>query len=144
MNGEADGRTIERMASQAGVEPSQMADMVNSIHQGFYDVASDIVAEAGIDENAFEAFIGANPQQGQKMLEAARAMVMTNDTAGLRDLTDAFYEQADRFMPNEVKAALDEAGYGWRDTPEGLKVLVNGIEVSFNVAVKQRIVNFTR
>lgn len=144
VNGGVDENTIARMASQAGVEMAEMAEIVNTAHQGFYDVGTRIVEEGGIDMDAFGQFIAADRQRSNKLTEAARAMVMSNDTKGLRALTDSFYEQADRFMPEETRAALTEAGFSWRDTPEGLKVLVNGTPVSFNVAVKQQIVRFTR
>ena len=144
MRGEADTHTIERMASQAKMEPHEMADLVNTAHHGFYDVATDMITEGGIDEDAFIAFVGSDKGRGDAVVEAARAMVMTNDMAGLTELRDSFYEQADKFMPDETKAALTEAGFDFRDGADGLKVIVGGMEVSFGVAVKQGIVKFVK
>ena len=142
MNGEVLPGTLERMASQAGVEPEEMAEQVYAVHEGFYNSAMDILAEGGIDEDAFEAFYSSDPQTASKMTESARALIMTNDTAGLRDLASSFYERADKFMPNETRAALTQAGFEYQESADGLKVMVGGTQVSFNVAVKQGIVRF--
>lgn len=144
IRGEVDARTIERMATQAGVEPGEMLNHIATAQQGFYDVATGIIEGAGIDTDAFEAFVKADPRRNSQMIETARAMVMSNDTKGLEALTSNFYEHADKFMPAETREALTEAGYRWQDTPDGLKVLINGTPVSFGVAVKQRIVTFSR
>ena len=45
-------------------------------------------------------------------------------------------------MPEETRAALTEAGFDYQDTPEGLKVVIDGTLVSFGVAVKQQIIRF--
>jgi hypothetical protein len=145
VNGEVDPNHLARMASQQGVEPHEMAAQIATAENGFRDVMTNIVEGASIDTEAFGAFIEADPVRGNKMMETARAMVMTNDTSGLNALVEDFYTQADRFMPEETRAALTEAGYGYEDTPEGLRVILNtGTKVSFAVAVKQGIIKFSR
>ena len=104
--------------------------------------AMDILAEGGIDEDAFEAFYSSDPQTAAKMTETARALIMTNDTAGLRDLASSFYEQADKFMPEETRAALTQAGFEYQESADGLRGIVGGTQVAFNVAVKQGLVRF--
>jgi hypothetical protein len=142
--GDVKRSSLERMASQAGLEPEAILAHVNAIKNGFHEVGERIIEDSGIDTAVFETFVQSDPQRRQAMVEAARAMVMSNDTAGLRDLTSSFVEQADKFMPKETRAALDAAGIDWREEQVGLKVLVSGVPVSFAVAVKQRIVNFSR
>ncbi|TMV08531.1 hypothetical protein FGK63_05230 [Ruegeria sediminis] len=145
--GEVSENTLARMASQAGIEPEQMREQINAAHQGFYDAAAARLEAAGIaDEDAFAAFVQDNPQVYQKLLEGARALVMSNSTTEIDAVKDAFLEQADRYMTDEVKDALEEAGYGWKPKPGGglLVVLAGGQEVPFNVAVKQRIITFSQ
>lgn len=139
--------TLGRMASAMNMEPSQAAEMVNAVHQGFYDTAMDHLADLGVtDEDALEAFIGANPQIAQSLPKVANDLFTNNDTSGLDALADKFMTQADRFMTEDVKAALEEAGYGWADDGQGglRVVLAGGQQVSFEVAVKQKIITFSK
>ncbi|MEP0670837.1 MAG: hypothetical protein ABJC48_04735 [Sulfitobacter pontiacus] len=76
------------------------------------------------------------------MMEIARKMVLSNDTAELRDLTETFYEHADSFMPEETHAALTEAEFEYQEGVNGLQVLISGTPVSFAVAVKQQLIRF--
>ena len=61
-------------------------------------------------------------------------------------MADAFLEKADRYMKDDVKAALKEAGYGHQTDGRGglLVVLNSGAQVPFNVAVRQKVITFTR
>jgi hypothetical protein len=142
MNGEVSENHLARMASQAGVEPHEMAAQIATAENGFREVMTGIVEDGGIDMEGFGAFIESDPRRANKMIETARAMVMSNDTAGLNDLITDYYAQADKFQPTEVRSALTDAGFQYKDTPQGLKVIVGGTAVSFDVAVKQQIIKF--
>lgn len=144
MNGEIDANTIARMASQAGIEPAEMQAQWQTVHEGFYSSGVGILESGGIDPDAFEEFAASNPQVQAKVIESGRALIMTNDTKGLRELASTFYEQADKFMPRETRAALTEAGFEYQETNDGLKVVIEGTPVSFNVAVKQEIIRFSQ
>jgi hypothetical protein len=135
--------TMSRLASQAGMEPEEMAQTINALHQAYYDVATDHLSAHGVtNEDAFEAFIGDNPRLAGKVLEGARSMIMSNDPSSLTDIADAFLEQADRYMPGDVTAALDEVGFAYRI--EGGRVFVNfdGQDVPWNIAVRQKLIKF--
>ena len=145
MRGEVSDVTLNHLAAQAGVEPEEMSDNINAAHLGFYEAASSHMASRGVlDGEAFMSFLGANPDQAGKINEAARALVMNNSTQGLDEVADSFMERADVYMKDDVKDALDEAGFSYRDHGQGLLIITEeGIEMSFQVAVRQGIVNFS-
>ncbi|WP_299789451.1 hypothetical protein [uncultured Marivita sp.] len=135
--------TMARLASQAGMEPEQMGEIINTLHQAYYDAATDHLAAHGVtNEDAFEAFLGDNPRLAREVLDGARALVMTNDTNALTDVADAFLEQADRYMPQDVTAALNEVGLPYR--MDGGRVFVNfdGQDVPWSIAVRQKLLKF--
>lgn len=143
--GEVNENTLTRMASHAGLSPDEMSEKIEAAHSGFYDAASDYMAERGVvDEDAFAAFIAQNPQHMQGLTDAARSLVMNNDPTGFDGLADAFLEQADVFMTDEAKDALDAAGFEWAEVPGGgLKVIYEGMPVSWKVAARQRLITFS-
>ncbi len=134
------------MASRAGVEPKAMEAQVASVWQGAYDAASDYMAEASIEnEDAFQAFVTSNPQLRANMMEAARNYFVHHKTEGLQTMADAYLPQMDRYESARVRDMLTEAGYQFADKPGGgLFVMVNGTPVSWEVAVKQKIITFSR
>ncbi|MEQ9695098.1 hypothetical protein [Shimia sp. SDUM112013] len=142
--GEVSENTLSRMASMAQVEPDQMLEQIIAAHQGFYDSAMDHMANLGVtNDDAFEAFLAANPHEAQKMPEVARALFLNNDTSGLDDLAASFLEQADKYNTAEVKDALREAGYAFQDGSNGrLLVNIDGAMVSWHVAVRQKLIRF--
>jgi hypothetical protein len=76
--------------------------------------------------------------------EGARDLVMSNDTKALTGVAEAFLEQADRYAPEDVKTALDEAGYSYEEGPNGrLMVHVEGYPIAWNVAVRQELIKFS-
>jgi hypothetical protein len=142
LNGDVDKNTLSRIASQMSIEPEDAQALLAQAAHGFYEAAEDLLGAGGIDSEAFSAFANSDPANAAKLAEASRALVMTNDTAGLKEMATSFYESADKFMPEETRQALTDAGFDYRDGPDGLKVMVNGVPVSFNVAVKQQIIKF--
>ncbi|MCL6286003.1 hypothetical protein M3P21_21030 [Ruegeria sp. 2012CJ41-6] len=145
-HGDADTRTIERMAHMAGVEPAEMQAQVATVWEGAYNSAMGIMAEAGVaNEEAFDAFLNSNPQMQASMKEAARNYFVHHKTEGLQTMADAYLTQMDQFDTAGVREMLTEAGWDHVEKPGGgLQVLVNGTPVSWEVAVKQRIITFSQ
>lgn len=144
--GEVSERTLNRMAVQAGVEPAEIAAQINAAHQGFHEAATARMAARGVtEEDAFMAFLGDNPQVAGKMFEGARSLVR-GSTGGIDEVADAFLEQADRYMPDAVKDALEDAGSQWQQGDNGRLFVVteDGMRVPFNVAVRQQVIRFSR
>ncbi|MGX0975208.1 hypothetical protein ACSSVY_000910 [Roseovarius sp. MBR-51] len=145
--GEVSAQHLATMASQAGLEPHQVAEMLNTAHVAFYDAATSHMEALGVtDEDAFEAFVKDHPQHYQALAKGARDLAMSNSTKGLDTVADAFLERADRYMADDVMDALETAGYGHKpDGRGGLLVVLNGgAEVPFQVAVRQKIITFSR
>lgn len=143
--GDMDPATIERMATMAGVEPGEMQAKVATVWQGAYDNAMDIMADAGVgNEEGFEAFLADNPRLAASMTEAARNYFVHHKTEGLQTMAGEYLAQADKYDTVGMRELLDEAGWQYQDNPNGgLRVIVNGTPVSWEVAVKQRIIKFS-
>jgi hypothetical protein len=143
--GNVSRNTIKMMAAQAGVDPAQIEAQVGAAWSGFFDATTSRLEASGIDLEAFDAFTSSDPEASAKLRQAARAVAMSNDLSGLDDLRDDFLARSDRFMQDEVKAALTDAGYGFEDDGRGgLRViLAGGAAVPFYVAVRQGIVKFS-
>ncbi|EAQ45632.1 hypothetical protein MED193_08263 [Roseobacter sp. MED193] len=144
--GDVDKATIGRMASKAGIEPEAMEAQVMEVWQGAHDAATDFMVDAGIENgDAFQAFVTSNPQLRSDMMEAARNYFVHHKTEGLQTMADAYLPQMDRYETSRVRDMLTDAGYQFADKPGGgLFVMVNGTPVSWEVAVKQKIVTFSR
>jgi hypothetical protein len=144
--GDLDTTAIERMASIEGVEPAEMRAKVETVWQGAYDTATDIMAEAGIENGeAFQAFITSDLRRKADMIEAARNFFVNGKPEGLQTMAEAYLPAMDRYEGSRVKAMLTEAGYQFADRPGGgVNVMVNGQPISWEVAVKQKIITFSR
>ena len=145
-NGELDERTLERMASEANIEPHQMAEKLTTVWAGVHDAATDALYDAGIgDEDAFAAFIASNPQNQQNMMEAARNFFVYHNPEGLNTMAEAYLPQMDKFDAQGVREMLTAAGYEYADKPDGgLFVVVQGMKMSWEVAVKQKAITFSK
>lgn len=143
--GEVSEQSLERMATQAGVEPEAMLETLNTAHAAFHDAATGRMASRGVtDMDAFEAFVDDDPSMVEKLSTAARQMVVSNSTEALDGMIDAFLEKADHYMPEDVSEALEMAGFNHKPDGSGglLVVTDNGMEVPFRTAVRQQIVRF--
>jgi hypothetical protein len=124
-----------------------MAAQIEAAHQGFYDTASAHLADHGVvNEEAFQAYLGDNPQQMQKLIETSRGLMSSSDasvTDGLTDIAASFVESGDKYMPQDVKDALDEVGFDYETGPNGrILVRIDGYPVPWNVAVRQGLITF--
>ena len=145
-SGDLDMTAIERMASIEGVEPAEMRAKVETVWQGAYDTASDIMADAGVENGeAFQAFITSDTRRKADMVEAARNFFVNGKPEGLHAMAEAYLPAMDRYEGSRVKAMLTDAGYQFADRPGGgVNVMVNGQPISWEVAVKQKIITFSR
>lgn len=145
-SGDLDTTAIERMASIEGVEPAEMRAKVETVWQGAYDTASDIMTDAGIENGeAFQAFITSDLRRKADMIEAARNFFVNGKPEGLQTMAEAYLPAMDRYEGSRVKAMLTDAGYQFADRPGGgVNVMVNGQPISWEVAVKQKIITFSR
>ncbi|MCD1625806.1 hypothetical protein K7H22_07385 [Seohaeicola saemankumensis] len=144
--GDLDATAIERMASIEGVEPAEMRAKVETVWQGAYDTGTDILAEAGIeDEDAFQAFITSDLRRKSEFTEAARNLFVHGKPEGLRAMAEAYLPAMDRYEGARVKAMLTEAGWQFSEKAGGgINVIVHGTQVPWEVAVKQKIITFSR
>lgn len=139
--------TLIRMASNAGVEPEALAAQIEATHQGYYETATAHLADHGVvNEEAFQAYLNDNPRQVEELLKASRSMLSSrgaNATDGLTDVATAFVENGDKYMPQDVKDALDEVGFDYSTGADG-RILVefDGMPVPWNVAVRQGLIKF--
>ena len=144
--GDVDKATIERMASTAGIEPHEMAEKVNTVWQGAHDAASAYMAEAGVEDGeAFAAFMSENPRLQNDLREAARNYFVHHKAEGLQTMAEAYLPQMDRYEGARVREMLTDAGYTFEeDGRGGIRVNVSGSPMSWEVAVKQGIITFSR
>lgn len=144
MNGKVSENTLASMASAASVEPGQMMEYINATHQAFHDAASDHLRSLGVvNDEAFASFVQEHPELYSKVTNGARSLVMHSDTEDLTSVAEAFMAKADEYMPNEVMGALDEAGYDYERTASGkLLIDIDGIQVPWEVALKQQLIGF--
>ncbi|TVS01073.1 MAG: hypothetical protein EA407_12990 [Rhodobacteraceae bacterium] len=140
--GEIDEKTIQRIAASSGQDPEAVAGKLNAAHAAFYDSAMARLEDQGvINSEAFEAFLQDNPRVQEETLKAVRSLVTTNDTKGLDAAAEAFRTVADKYLPTETKAALDEAGIPYRQGNDGgLIIKLDGQEMAFSIAVKQGMI----
>ncbi len=139
--------TLARIAGHAGIEPEAMAAQIEAVHSGFYETATAHLADHGVvNEDAFQAYLGDNPHQVQKLLETSRGLMTSpsaSATDGLTDIADAFVENGDIYMPEDVKAALEEVGFDYIiGDNHRILVMIDGMPVPWHVAVRQRLIKF--
>ncbi len=88
--GELSANTLGQLASQAGVEPTDMAATISAAHAGFYNAAMERLEARGVtDSDALDAFVQGNPQMADKMIEGARDLVMGRGTKRLKRISAA-------------------------------------------------------
>lgn len=139
--GEVDTRILERMASQAGVEPHTMADMINSAHDGMQTAVMQRLAPFGVyDPDAFTDCIHSDPRTHQRMIESVRDLMMNNSTKGMENLAEEFAMVADTVDPASVHEALRDAGIKFSRMSEGgvlLDLTAQGLgQMPFRQAVR--------
>ena len=109
--GEVDQNTVNRMASQAGVEPETMAGTIETAHAGLKSAIMEKLRPLGVyDPAVFEHYLHQDNQTHQRLIESTRDLVMNNSTKGFEALAQDFAESADKVDPAGVADALNERG----------------------------------
>lgn len=109
--GEVDQNTVNRMASQAGVEPAFMAETIEAAHEGMTTAIMEKLRPLGVyDPNVFAHYLHGDNQTHQRMIERARDLMMNNSTKGFEALTEDFAMAADKVDPAGVAEALTDSG----------------------------------
>lgn len=109
--GEVDQNTINRMASQAGVEPFQMAETIATANEGMTAAVLEKLRPLGVyDPEIFAHYLHGDNQTHQRMIESARDLMMNNSTKGFEALAEEFAMSADKVDPAGVAEALAASG----------------------------------
>lgn len=109
--GEVDQKVVERMASQAGVEPHMMADAIAAAHEGVQQAVMERLAPLGVyNPDTFAHFLHSDARTHQRMVESVRDLMMSKSTKGLESLAEEFAMSADKVDPVSVEDALNDAG----------------------------------
>ncbi len=103
-DGQIDMNTINRAASEAGIEPAAMAGKVNSVAVAMRDQASRAVAKHGVDAEAVWEY--ANQPENVGTLQAAvRKHAMTRSTAAYGDIAKSYILAMDEHSPDAILSA---------------------------------------
>ena len=146
--GELDDKVLSRLASQASIEPDQMAALVASVHDGMETAVYDRIAPLGVyDRDAFAAFLHGSPETQERLMASVRDLMMHNSVKGIETLASEFAEQADTVDPDSVDAALEEAGIPFKRTGGGviLDLTASGMgQMPFRQAVRLGVIKLSR
>lgn len=146
--GQLDINVLERMASQAGVEPADMADTVATAQAGMEQAVMKHLSTFGVyDQDTFTAFLHSSPQNHHRMVESVRDLVMHNSTNGFEGLAQEFTLTADMVDPANVDGALEDAGIPFTRQRNGGVVLdlsAQGLgQMAFRQAVELGIIKLS-
>lgn len=110
-DGDVDQNVINRMASQAGVEPQDMAEAIETAKAGMTTAVMQKLAPLGVyDADVFAHFLHGDAQTHQRLIESARDLVLNNSTKGFEALAEDFAKLADKVDPAGVADALNDSG----------------------------------
>lgn len=134
--GEVPEGVVNRAAREAGIEPAEMAERVETMRAGFEAAVIDRLELPMVD--AFSAWAKGDAGRTAEMARAVARMVREGDASGFDGLGRAFKEQLDMVAPREVEAALEASGVPFRRDRNGrLTVRVMGTEMGFRTAVRE-------
>ena len=118
--GEVDQNTVNRMASQAGVEPAVMAETIEAAHTGMTAAIMEKLRPLGVyDPDIFSHYLHGDNQTHQRLIDSARDLMMNNSTKGFEALAEDFAMSADKVDPAGVADALSERGIKFSRTASG-------------------------
>ena len=144
-DGTMDENTINRAASEAGVEPSVMAGKINSVAEAMRAQASAVVARHGVDANA--VFAWANEPANLPTLQAAvKKHAMTRSPAAYGDIAKSYILAMDEHSPDAILSA--DLGEGIKRTyrdAQGAIVIedANGRGYTWKSAVRSGLVKLS-
>lgn len=109
--GEVDQGVINRMASQAGVEPHLMAETIEAAKEGMEAAVMQRLSALGVyDTGVFTHYLHGDAQTHQRLIESTRDLMMNNSVKGFEALAEDFAKLADKVDPQGVADALNESG----------------------------------
>lgn len=110
-NGDISPNTINRLASEAGVTPEEMADKIETVHAGFYTEIAARMEGLGVhDMEGFGEWIASDGRLSAESQEATRALLRDNATEGFEALASKYVSALDTIDPEAVLGACEEAG----------------------------------
>jgi hypothetical protein len=123
-DGVVDDRVLARMASQASVEPGEIAATIERAHAGMQEAVLKHLAPHGVyDHDAFTNFLHSDSRIHSRLMQSVRDLVTHNSTVGLETLAAEFAESADIVDPVNVEWALEDEGIPFTRNPRGGLVL---------------------
>jgi hypothetical protein len=102
-NGAVSDATIARAATEAGMEPSQVRQMVDDTMAKFAGQAAAAIEASGFD--AQEVIAWAQTEKAGDLQQAMRDLPMQRSTAGFKALADAYFLNLDTANPDALLGA---------------------------------------
>ena len=112
-DGEIDPHLINRISSEAGLEPTVMHGKIESVASAMRTQASAAVAKHGVDPEALWAWIN-EPANVGALQAAVRKHAMTRSTAAYGDIAKSYILAMDEHSPDAILSA--DLGDGIRRT----------------------------
>ena len=144
-DGTMDENTINRAASEAGVDPAVMHGKIESVASAMRDQASAAVSKFGVDAEAVWEY--ANRPENLPTLQAAvRKHAMTRSTASYAEIAQDYIANLDTIDPEAIlNADFGGQGKAHRDPMTGDIVVTdnNGVTYKWRTAVKTGIIKLS-
>ena len=143
-NGMLDEHTINRAASEAGLDPAVMHGKIESVAGAMRTQASAAVAKHGVDPEAVWSHFN-EPANLPKLQAAVREHAMTRSTASYNVLAQEYVENLDTIDPEAILSA-DFGGQGKAHRDANGKIVVtdaNGTTYTWKSAVKAGIIKLS-
>ena len=148
-DGEVEQTIIDRMASQAGVEPYMMAETIEAAKEGMATAVMQKLAPLGVyDEDAFAAYLHGDSKTHQRLIDSTHDLMMSNSTKGFEALAADFVMSADKIDPATVADALTASGISFSAMNTGgylLDLTAQGYgQMTFKQAVQLGYIKLSR
>ena len=143
-DGAMDPNTINRAASEAGMEPAQMEAKINSVGMAMLEQANQAVAKHGVDPQAMWEHYN-EPANLPKLQAAVRKHAMTRSTASYGELAREYISNLDTIDPDAILSA-DFGGQGKAHRDDSGKIVVtdaSGTTYTWKSAVKAGIIKLS-
>ncbi|WP_136682514.1 hypothetical protein [Falsirhodobacter xinxiangensis] len=120
--GELNMLALDQLASQSGLEPAEMAALVNNARDGMEDAVYQHLEQSFPvhDRDMFTQYIHSSPDTKAQFQASVRDLMHTSSVAGFAKLAQGFTERLDVIDPDAVADALDLEGITYKRTREGI------------------------
>lgn len=148
-DGAVDQTVINRMASQAGVEPQFMSEAIETAQEGMTTAVMQRLGPLGVyDPDVFAHYLHGDAQTHQRLIESTRDLVMNNSVKGFEALAADFAMAADKVDPAGVAEALNESGIKFTRMASGGYLLdltaIGRGQMTFKQAVQNGYIKLSR